>query len=127
MSLSFKTIGARMCGVGLLAAAALANGSVEAAAGWTEKPFNPAPGSRWQIVSELARSETTVEDGNRVVVNLKKTVTSELVFHEKTADGGYRISYTRTDTKASGDTAQLGLIKIEHGIMNGLALSLIHI
>src|SRR6476469_7624858 len=90
MSLSFETVGARMCRVSMVVAA-LAIGSVEAAAaGWTEKPFNPAPGSRWQVVSELERSETTVEDGNRVVVNLKKTVTSELVFHEKTADGGYR-------------------------------------
>jgi hypothetical protein len=123
MSLSFKTIGARMCRVGFLAAAALAIGSVAAAAaGWTEKLFNPAPGSRWQIVSELERSETTVEDGNRVVVNLKKTVTSELVFHEKTADGGYRITFTRVGTKASGDTNAVELIRIDDGIMKGLAI-----
>jgi hypothetical protein len=106
-----------------LAIAALALGSAQAiAAPWTEKPFNPAPGSRWQVVSELERSETTVEDGNRVVVNLKKTVTSELVFHEKTADGGYRITFTRTDTKASGDTREVALVRIDHGIMKGLAI-----
>ena len=123
MSLSFETVGERMCRVGLTAVAALAIGSGDAvAAGWTEKPFNPAPGSRWQVVSELERSETTVEDGNRVVVNLKKKVTSELAFHEKTADGGYRITFMRTDTKASGDTRQVALIRIDHGIMKGLAI-----
>jgi hypothetical protein len=122
MSLSFETVRVRMCRVSL-AIAVLALGSAQAiAASWTEKPFNPAPGSRWQVVSELERAETTVEDGNRVVVNLKKTVTSELVFHEKTADGGYRITFARTDTKASGDSNAVELIRIEDGIMKGLTI-----
>lgn len=108
---------------GLASVALLAlTGTMACAASWTEKPFAPKIGSRWTLVSELDRTETRVENGSRSVVALKKTIRSELVFNEKTADGGYRITFTRQDTRASGDPGEVALAKIEGGVMNGLVI-----
>lgn len=106
--------------VAVVATVALA--SPQALAAWTEKPFNPKIGSRWTLVSELDRTETRVENGSRGVVALKKTIRAELVFNEKTADGGYRITFTWRDAKASGDPNEVALVKIESAVMNGLAI-----
>jgi hypothetical protein len=79
----------RLCSVAFFVLLAL--GATEAgAASWSEKPFNPKPGSRWLVVSDHDRTETRVENGSRSVVALRKTIKSELTFNAKMADGGYR-------------------------------------
>ena len=92
------------------------------AAAWSEKPFDPKAGSRWLIVSELDRTETRVENGRRSMVALKKITRTELVFNAKLPDGGYRISFTRRATVASGDPREAALARIEGETMNNVAI-----
>lgn len=97
-------------------------GSAAATETWSEKPFNPRIGSRWTLVSELDRTETRVENGQRSVVALQKTIKSELIFNARMPDGGYRVTFIRRQTIPAGDAREVALVRIEGEVMNNLVI-----
>lgn len=81
-----------------LLAAGVAFASSQAAAGWVERPFDPAVGSRWIIQED----HTEEDNDNGTIAKSTKSVTSEMTIEAKIAEG-FRLTYMRSASSFTGD------------------------
>ena len=72
---------------------------------WTERPYNPPVGSKWQIVSDTTTAEIRPGSGNR---DEHIATRAELTIDEKLPEG-FRITYTNRsiDVTGNGPTTKL--------------------
>lgn len=85
---------------------------------WTERPYNPAAGSRW-FVESVSESDETRAGGDRRTRQIEAT--GELTIEEKLADG-FRISYVNRDIKISGNATGTELAHTAFGAIKGIVV-----
>ena len=99
--------------LGLCAPAALAQSGP-----WTERPYNPAAGSRWSIVSQTDTEETRAGGERRERhVNMR----SELTIDEKTPTG-FKISYVMRDLTVTGNAPGTELMQTAFGAIKDIVV-----
>lgn len=102
---------------GLAALACLAAQSA-AAQKWTERPYNPPVGSKWQIVTQADADETRAAGERRT---RQITTRAEFSIEEKLADG-YRIAYVMREIKASGNVPGTDIAAAAFGAMKDIVI-----
>jgi hypothetical protein len=74
---------------------------------WTERPYDPPVGSKWQIVSETNTIENRPGAGNR---EQRIQMHADLSIDEKLPDGFFRITYTTRSIAVTGNTPAVKLV-----------------
>lgn len=77
------------------------------AQGWTERPYNPPAGSKWQIVSETTTHENRPGQGDR---DERIQTRADLTIDEKLPDGFFRVTYTTRGIDVTGSSPGSKLI-----------------
>jgi hypothetical protein len=99
-------------------AAALIFGAPALAQSWTEQPYDPPVGGRWQILSQTDSEENRAAGEKR---DQHLTVRSELTIEEKLADG-LRISFVTREITARGNAPGTELAATAFGAMKDIVI-----
>ena len=86
--------------VALLAAPAVAQT-------YTERPYNPPVGSKWQIVSDSTATENRPGAGNR---EQRVQTRVDLSIDEKLPDGFFRVTYINRGVEVTGNTVAVKMV-----------------
>jgi hypothetical protein len=101
----------------LLGAVLALDAAAPASAQWVERPYDPAIGSRWIIVTELQRDEL---DGT-VPKTLTYSIKSELTIEGKAA-GSFRITYASRDFTIAGNSGDVSGMRTIGNMLKGLVV-----
>jgi hypothetical protein len=85
---------------------------------YTERPYDPPVGSKWQIVAETTTTENRPGDGNR---DQRILTRAELTIDEKTPDGFFRVTYINRGMDATGP-ASVKLVADAYAAMKDIAV-----
>lgn len=86
---------------------------------WTERPYNPPVGSKWQIVSDTTTHENRPGQGDR---DERLLTRAELVIDEKLPDGFFRVTYTNRGIDITGNGPASRLIGDAYSAMRDLTI-----
>jgi hypothetical protein len=78
-----------------------------AAQAYTERPYNPPVGSKWQIVSDSTATENRPGAGNR---EQRVQTRVDLSIDEKLPDGFFRVTYINRGVEVTGNTVAVKMV-----------------
>jgi hypothetical protein len=78
-----------------------------AAQTYTERPYNPPVGSKWQIVSDSTATENRPGAGNR---EQRVQTRVDLSIDEKLPDGFFRVTYINRGVEVTGNTVAVKMV-----------------
>jgi hypothetical protein len=78
-----------------------------AAQAYTERPYNPPVGSKWQIVSDRTATENRPGAGNR---EQRVQTRVDLSIDEKLPDGFFRVTYINRGVEVTGNTVAVKMV-----------------
>jgi len=99
--------------------AVLALGTPALAQTYTERPYDPPVGSKWQIVAETTSAENRPGAGNR---DEHVQTRADVSIDEKLPDGFFRITYTTRSIDVSGNTPTIKLIGDAYSAMRDIPI-----
>lgn len=85
---------------------------------YTERPYNPPAGSKWQIVADTTTAENRPGAGNR---NERIQTRAELVIDEKLPEG-FRVTYTNRSINVSGNAPSTKLVGDAYSAMRDIPI-----
>lgn len=85
---------------------------------YTERPYNPPAGSKWQIVADTTTAENRPGAGNR---NERIQTRAELVIDEKLPEG-FRVTYTNRSIDVSGNAPSTKLVGDAYSAMRDIPI-----